>query len=55
VRGTLHATIGGQRFVLEEGDSLSYDAAVPHAWSNLSDEPVEILAVSTPPSSGSTH
>lgn len=55
VKGTLQATIGGESFLLEEGDSLAYDAALPHAWSNTSDSPVEILAVSTPPSSGSTH
>jgi quercetin dioxygenase-like cupin family protein len=55
VSGTLHATIGGQAFVLEEGDTVTYDASLPHRWSNPGAEPVEFLAVSTPPATDLTH
>lgn len=55
VSGKLDAMIGGARFELEVGDSLAYDAAVPHAWSNKTSKPVQILVASTPPSSGSAH
>jgi transcriptional regulator with XRE-family HTH domain len=53
--GTLHATIGGQAFVLEQGDTVTYDASLPHRWSNPGSEPVEFLAVSTPPATDLTH
>jgi transcriptional regulator with XRE-family HTH domain len=53
--GTLHASISGQEFVLEEGDTLSYDAAHAHTWTNRGAEPVDILLFSTPPGSGADH
>ncbi|MGV9295653.1 MULTISPECIES: helix-turn-helix domain-containing protein [Amycolatopsis] len=53
--GTLRATIGGQAFVLNEGDTMSYDSSTPHWWSNEHEEPAVILAISTPPSLGRVH
>jgi quercetin dioxygenase-like cupin family protein len=47
--------VGGQEFVLEEGDSLIYDSALPHVWANPGDESAEVMLVSTPPASGSPH
>lgn len=55
VSGTVHIKVGGQPFVLEVGDSLIYDSALPHVWANPSDESAEILLVSTPPASGAPH
>jgi len=53
--GTLVATIGGQDFVLEAGDSLTYDASLPHWWSNQTNSAAVMLAISTPPSLGKAH
>jgi transcriptional regulator with XRE-family HTH domain len=55
VSGRLHATVGGQDFVLDEGDTINYDATLPHRWSNPNDRPVEFLAISTPPATDLTH
>jgi len=52
--GSIHATVGGQRFTLQEGDTLCFDAALPHSWSNPADEPATLLLASTPPGSA-TH
>ncbi|WP_267274900.1 cupin domain-containing protein [Arthrobacter sp. CDRTa11] len=53
--GTLVATIGGRDFVLETGDSLTYDASLPHWWSNHTSSAAVMLAISTPPSLGKAH
>src|SRR5690349_6777269 len=50
--GTLVASVGGQEFTLGEGDSLTYDATLPHWWSNLTDTAAVMVAISTPPSLG---
>lgn len=55
VSGVLKAHVGERDYVLNEGDSLSYDASTPHTWSNESDKPAVILAASTPPSLGRAH
>jgi transcriptional regulator with XRE-family HTH domain len=51
--GRVTASVGGQVFELDEGDALSYDAALPHSWSNPHDEPAVVLFASTPPGSAS--
>jgi quercetin dioxygenase-like cupin family protein/DNA-binding phage protein len=53
--GTVSVKVGGQEFVLEEGDSLIYDSALPHVWANPGDKSAEVMLVSTPPASGSPH
>jgi transcriptional regulator with XRE-family HTH domain len=53
--GTLHATVGGQSFTLEQGDTITYDSLLPHQWANPGDEPLEIIAISTPPATDLTH
>jgi len=55
VSGALRAHVGDRTYVLEAGDSLSYDASTPHSWTNESDQPAIILAASTPPSLGRAH
>ena len=41
--GAIEQTLGGETFVLKEGDSLHYDGATPHAWKTLGDAPARIL------------
>lgn len=53
--GILSAVVGGQDFRLEQGDSLTYDATLPHWWSNLTDSAAIMVAISTPPSMGKSH
>jgi transcriptional regulator with XRE-family HTH domain len=53
--GTLVASVGGQEFTLGEGDSLTYDATLPHWWSNHTDTAAVMVAISTPPSLGKSH
>ncbi|GAA3683997.1 XRE family transcriptional regulator [Arthrobacter ginkgonis] len=53
--GTLVATVAGQDSTLGPGDSLTYDASLPHWWSNHTDSAAVMLAISTPPSLGTAH
>lgn len=53
--GTLVASVGGRDFQLEAGDSLTYDATLPHWWSNATDSAAVMVAISTPPSLGRSH
>ena len=55
VRGTLEGNIGGQPFVLHEGDSITFDSGIPHALTNSTDQEVELLGISTPPFTGGAH
>lgn len=48
--GTLQVGIGGRRFELAEGDSITYDSSVPHYWVNVSGAVAEIIGAVTPPS-----
>ena len=53
--GSLVATVGGQEFQLEAGDSLTYDSSLPHWWHNRTDSAAVMVAISTPPSLGRAH
>ncbi|MFD1211865.1 cupin domain-containing protein [Arthrobacter sp. GCM10027362] len=53
--GTLVATVAGQDSTLGPGDSLTYDASLPHWWSNHTESAAVMLAISTPPSLGKAH
>jgi transcriptional regulator with XRE-family HTH domain len=48
--GTLRVGIGGRRFELDEGDSVTYDSSVPHYWVNAADTVAVIIGAVTPPS-----
>lgn len=48
--GRLEVVVGGTRYALEEGDSITYDASLPHWYVNSSDAPAYLLGVVTPPS-----
>lgn len=50
LRGKLEVTVGSETFVLDEGDSITFESHLPHAWRNPSRrEPCEVLWVVTPP------
>jgi len=49
VRGTLELHIGDEVFVLNEGDSVTFDSAVPHWYYNPGPEVAEIFSAMTPP------
>jgi transcriptional regulator with XRE-family HTH domain len=43
--GTLALIVDGSRFELREGDSVTFDADLPHHFENEHDEPARFLAV----------
>ena len=50
LEGRYEVTVGGQVFVLEEGDSVTYPSRLPHRGRALGDQRVRTLWVITPPS-----
>jgi transcriptional regulator with XRE-family HTH domain len=48
LQGLLQYTIDGQDFLLENGDSLVFEAYLPHRWCNPSDQPVRSLLILCP-------
>jgi transcriptional regulator with XRE-family HTH domain len=49
VSGKLEIIVGNDRYVLEEGDSIYYDATIPHRYKNIWKGETILLSVSTPP------
>lgn len=45
VKGSLMIVIDGKEFVLNEGDSLYFDATLPHGMKAMDSEPAEFLAI----------
>lgn len=50
IRGSVVVTIEGEEFVLEEGDSISFDSGRAHQVENRADEPAILISAITPPS-----
>ncbi|MFE9292094.1 helix-turn-helix domain-containing protein [Streptomyces olivaceus] len=48
--GTLHITVGNKVSVLKAGDTITYDASVPHHFHNKGDSRAVIVGAMTPPS-----
>jgi transcriptional regulator with XRE-family HTH domain len=48
--GELEIGVGGQLYSLETGDSITYDASLPHYFRNRSGRVAEIIGAGTPPS-----
>ena len=48
VTGKMAFYVEDEKFVLEEGDSLSFKASLPHRWQNLSDDQSVIMWVVSP-------
>jgi len=45
LRGTATLAVDGERHELRGGDSVTFDADLPHRFENEGDEPAELLAV----------
>ena len=50
LEGTHAVTVGGSRYVLRAGDSISYSSTIPHWYENPGEAPSVSLWVVTPPS-----
>jgi transcriptional regulator with XRE-family HTH domain len=50
LEGSLEVTVGEQMFLLEEGDSITYEAVLPHFVRNPGDGTAVAIAAVTPPS-----
>lgn len=48
--GRKEVYIDGERYVLEEGDSITFNSMIPHWYTNTSDEPCTSIWVVSPPS-----
>lgn len=48
--GELLIVIGGTRYLLATGDSLTYDSSAPHWYRNDTDSPAVLIGAMTPPS-----
>jgi transcriptional regulator with XRE-family HTH domain len=49
VQGKVRASYGGERYLLDEGDSIFWDGAAPHGLENVGDEVAQIVMALTPP------
>lgn len=47
LEGEITQTLGGQSFILQQGDSLHYTGSTPHSWSNVTDATARILWTGT--------
>lgn len=47
--GCLEFMLGNDRYTLEEGDSIYFDAKTPHSYKNIYKGETLVIAVSTPP------
>ncbi|MEM8849440.1 MAG: XRE family transcriptional regulator [Pseudomonadota bacterium] len=45
--GAIEQTLGGETMRMQAGDSLHYDGATPHAWSNPGPDPARVLWTGT--------
>lgn len=52
LRGEVELTLGAERFVLREGDSIEYATSTPHRTVNIGKVPAETLWIIAPPTSG---
>jgi transcriptional regulator with XRE-family HTH domain len=46
--GTLELRVGGDVYLLHEGDALTYPLREPHTWTNPADEEARVLWVAVP-------
>ncbi len=50
IKGRVHIWVEDEEYVLEEGDTITFEATRPHRTANVDDEPAIIVTASTPPS-----
>lgn len=48
LKGRLEFTVQNECYILEQGDSLSFKASLPHLWNNPENGPTEVLWVVSP-------
>lgn len=48
--GRLEVTVGDEPWLLEEGDTITYDSSVAHWWVNPTEQAAVIIGAVTPPS-----
>lgn len=51
LRGVLEVSLGENRHVLEEGDSLEYSTSTPHRTENIGNSRAEVMWIIAPPTS----
>lgn len=49
ISGRLEFILGNERFILEQGDSVYYDATLPHSYKNMWKGETVLMAVTAPP------
>jgi transcriptional regulator with XRE-family HTH domain len=49
LRGTAAFTIHGKHYRLSPGDTLHFKSDLPHSWTNVGDDEVELLMICAPP------
>jgi transcriptional regulator with XRE-family HTH domain len=49
LRGTAAFTIHGKQYRLSPGDALHFKSDLPHSWTNVGDDEVELLMICSPP------
>jgi transcriptional regulator with XRE-family HTH domain len=49
LKGELEFKVNGKEMCLKEGDTLSFDGALPHSWVNRAKKKAEVLFVFSPP------
>jgi transcriptional regulator with XRE-family HTH domain len=50
LRGQIEVHVGTESHVLDPGDTITYDASLPHWWRNAGEEEGEAIGVTVPPS-----
>jgi transcriptional regulator with XRE-family HTH domain len=50
LKGSLEFSVGGETYLLEEGDSFTFESRVPHRNRNVAETKAEVLWIITPPS-----
>ena len=49
LKGKLEVVIGDQKYVLNSGDSITFESNKPHRLTNLSDRPTTAIWINSPP------
>lgn len=50
LKGRIRVWVGGEEYVLEEGDSITFESRIPHRWENIGRGKATVLWAMTPPS-----
>lgn len=49
LKGSMEYRVGEEVYHLEAGDSIYHPAHIPHSWRGAGNEPIEVIAILTPP------